>query len=325
MEDFDKYETIEQIYEDIVAIKIQGATNVAIATFKGLRLYASTKGFKGLSKEQVIDIIIEKGNYLAEARPNEPLATNGVRFVAGGIKESSEAGDYAPIVISLCNEYLLLIDRGKRAIIENSEEVFKVFEEENNRPVHGIFTHCHSSTAVNVIKAYSDRVGGAVEVACTETRPLYQGRKTAKKLVEYGIDTTMVADSSAESFIIDRGTFDIDMTFIGVDQITSDGCMINKIGSFGVALASKFDNDPLYVVGSILKTNIDSTKESFKIEMREGTEIWEDAPHGLKIVNPAFELVDARFITGFITEHGVLSPSEILPVLKENYKWLFET
>ncbi|MCA9375212.1 hypothetical protein KC622_02690, partial [Candidatus Dojkabacteria bacterium] len=56
---------------------------------------------------------------------------------------------------------------------------------------------------------------------------------------------------------------------------------------------------------------------------RPGEEIWEEAPKGLKLINPAFELVNRELITGFITEIGVLKPSDIERAIQKEYSWLF--
>lgn len=318
MTDFTKYTTIQQIYQDIVDIKIQGATNVAIATFEGLKLYLNSFGAGSTNKADTIKTVSDWGYYLATARPNEPLAKNGVKYIISRLSSHESTNNYIPIVISLCNEYLSIIETSKQQIVKNSQKAFT----DLGKPVEGIFTHCHSSTAIKVIVNHASQ-NPNVQVACTETRPLFQGRKTATQLHGAGIDTTLLADSCAESFIIERGAFPIDIVFIGTDQITSDGCMINKIGSYGIALAAYYDGDPVYVVGSILKTDTLSSKDTFKIEQRDGKEIWEDAPAGLKISNPAFELVDAKFITGYITELGIIKPTEIMSMLYNNYKWLF--
>ena len=63
-------------------------------------------------------------------------------------------------------------------------------------------THCHSTSAVKTLALHKVK-GLKFKVFNTETRPLYQGRKTAKELVEEGIDTTMVVDGVAP-FLIDE-------------------------------------------------------------------------------------------------------------------------
>ncbi|KKP65508.1 MAG: Methylthioribose-1-phosphate isomerase, partial [candidate division WS6 bacterium GW2011_GWE1_34_7] len=132
------------------------------------------------------------------------------------------------------------------------------------------------------------------------------------------------ADSAAESFIIGRGSVPIDAVFIGCDQITLDGYCINKIGSWGIGMAAYYTSKPLYVVSPLLKVDPKMKVQDISIEIREDDELWGDAPKELKMFNPAFEIVDAKLITGFMTEFGIIKPSEIHDIIKAKYTWLFE-
>jgi methylthioribose-1-phosphate isomerase len=163
---------------------------------------------------------------------------------------------------------------------------------------------------------------GKFEAVCTETRPKLQGRITAKSLLEARIKTTLIADSAGESFIINRGSIPVEIVFIGCDQITSGGHTINKIGSWGLAMAAHYAGKPLYVVTPLLKIDLESFMHTVKIEVRESKELWEDAPEGLHMYNPAFEIVDAGLITGYVTEFGIIKPTDIAKVAKEQYPWL---
>jgi len=321
--DFSKYENVGDIVSDIEDIKIQGATNVAIATFEGMKLFLKNYEEKGKNYEEFYEELSRVGYTLAHARDNEPLAKNGLKFVTRmltirnpGLKDVSVAKKK---VDELCDEFLEQIKEAKKQIVENSDEVFD--------DVYEVFTHCHSSTAVNTISKRAKKVSD-LRVTCTETRPLYQGRETAKELVEKGINTTFIVDSAAESFIIDNCDQDtctrpIDIVFLGSDEITMRGDAVNKIGSWGIALASYFVSKPVYVVTSILKTEIETAYRPVKIEYRDNSEIWKDAPKGLKMINPSFEIINREFITGYITEVGVVKPEDISSTIQENYQWLF--
>jgi ribose 1,5-bisphosphate isomerase len=314
--DWSRYTSVEQIEKDIKTITIQGATNVAIATIHGVILHCSSITFKDWP--EFYEHVKTVGGGLANTRPNEPLAKNGVKYIIYMLKtrfgEANTANKREEAFKIVSQEYLDLIKDGKQQIIENSIEVMDGVDE--------VFTHCHSSTAENVIIARS-KVETNLKAVCTETRPLFQGRITAKNLIDSGVDTTMVADSAAESFIIGRGVHGIDVVLIGCDEITYKGDTINKIGSWGVAMASYFSNTPIYVVTSILKMDVETEQIPPKIEMREAKELWPAAPEKLKLINPAFEIVDSKFITGYITEDGILKPEELLAKIKENYSWLY--
>lgn len=317
--DFTQYSSVEAVVEDIKSVKIQGATNVAIATFEGIKLFINSEGNKYSSYELFINEVEKIGYLLANARPNEPLAQNGVKFIINmmkikyhGEKDVKKVGEQ---ILKLVEEYLNFIKEGKERIVENGKAVL-------TPSIKGILTHCHSSTAEKLIINHLHNLPDG-KVVCTETRPLFQGRTTAKNLLASGLDTTLIADSAVESFIIGKGTFPIDTVFIGCDEITMQGDAVNKIGSWGVAHAAYFANKPVYIVGSILKTNVSTAYRPIQIEMRNAVEIWPEAPEGLKMVNPSFEIVDHRMITGFITELGVLAPDQIGKSIQKSYQWLF--
>ncbi|MCA9375423.1 translation initiation factor eIF-2B, partial [Candidatus Dojkabacteria bacterium] len=304
--DFSRYKTVEDIVSDIKKVKIQGATNVALATFEGLRLYLNSYP-SNADYENFINDIEKTGELLSKARPNEPLARNGVKFLLNMLKirypEIDTFEEARNKIEELADEYLGLIKASKDNIVRNSSEVL-------TPEIDQILTHCHSSTVERLIMSHKHTVD-RLQVVCTETRPLFQGRITAKNLLGEGVDTTLITDGAAASYITGKGSTDIDIVFIGCDQISMKGDCINKIGSWSIALASYYASKPLYVVTSILKTDISTAYKKVEIEMRPGEEIWEEAPKGLKLINPAFELVNRELITGFITEIGVLKPSDI--------------
>jgi ribose 1,5-bisphosphate isomerase len=316
--DFSKYKKVEEIVNDIKSVKIQGATNVAIATFEGIKLFIESYDRRIDDYGRFLEDLNKVGYQLAFARENEPLAKNGLKFVTRmlitrnpGLRDVDESKEK---VTELCNEFLNSIENAKKKIIENSVQIMDDVDE--------VFTHCHSSTAVSIIKNQSKRVKN-FKAVCTETRPLFQGRITAKKLCDNGVETTLIVDSAAESFIIDRGTHPIDVVFLGADEITMRGDAINKIGSWGIALASYFMSKPVYIVTPILKIEVETAYRPVEIEYRTSNEIWKEAPKGLKMVNPAFEIINKEFITGYITELGIIKPEDISKVIQQEFQWLF--
>lgn len=311
---------VEQIKKDIVDLKIQGATNVAISTFEGMKMFLNTKWGNDSIKD-LVKSCAEVGEYLAEARENEPLARNGILFLKEKSKnlfmERMNVSKAQEKLISLIDEYLNMISSSKKEIVEKNSDNLSDFE--------NVLTHCHSSTAVELLKGIAKRKKrDSFGVVCTETRPRFQGRITAKSLLDAKIDTILIADSAAESFVIGRGSRTVDAVFIGCDQFTRDGYMVNKIGSWGIAMAAYYASKPIYVVTPLLKMDPNISASEIEIEVREDKELWTDAPKGLDMFNPAFEIVDKSLITGYVTEEGILTPKELEAITKEKYSWLFE-
>ena len=162
--------------------------------------------------------------------------------------------------------------------------------------------------------------GTDFEVIITETRPKYQGRITARELVELGVETTMIVDSAVRSFIKDT-----DLVLVGSDAITSEGNVINKIGSSQVALVAHEARIPFYVVTELLKFNPLTIYGDYEtIEERDATEIWENAPEKLNIRNPAFDVIRRDYIHGIVCEEGIISPHSVTEVIRRRYPWVLE-
>ncbi len=255
---------------------------------------------------------------LAFARPNEPLAVNGVRYVLYNLSihqtelESEKIFKIRKLVEESAQEFLDIISRSKSEI--------KKWGTPFIAPYKIIFTHCHSSTVESII-IKSDQINKKTIIA-TETRPLYQGRITARNLIKNGVDTIMIVDSAAARFIADDSILPVDVVLIGADEILPTGDAINKVGSFGIALSANVYNKPTYIVTPSLKLNMYTDPTQTRIEIRSPEEIWKTAPKGLKIINPAFELIPKKFITGFITEFGILEPHELKATVKKHYPWV---
>jgi ribose 1,5-bisphosphate isomerase len=156
------------------------------------------------------------------------------------------------------------------------------------------------------------------EVHNTETRPLYQGRKTAKECSKMGIPVKIYVDSAAR-YALKK----VDLMLIGADAITSEGKIINKIGSEMFAeIANKFDI-PVYVCTDSWKFDA-ATVYGYEeeIETRRTSEVWRRQPKGIKIDNHAFEKVDTDLVTGIISELGIYKPEIFVEEIRRNYGWM---
>lgn len=190
-----------------------------------------------------------------------------------------------------------------------------------------VFTHCHSRSVEHLlIEAFKKK---DFEVICTETRPLFQGHKTAKALSKAGIKTTMMVDSAANSFM-----HQADLLLTGADAITAKNDLVNKIGTSQLSLSAHEHKVPHYGVSSIYKFDpitLLGIKEP--IEQRPTKEVWAKSMKNLTIKNPSFDLTKAKFLTGYITEYGIIPTKNFKDFAKEvlyprmdsnTKKWLLE-
>lgn len=326
---------IDKVVRDIKSIKIQGATNITKASIGALLDYS--ENFVGTNPDVFIKEAEKIAEQLAWVRPDEPLNQNLLNLIAVKLKRDKNKNIKKVIADfqASCREELNLILKNEKATTANGVNLIKKIHSKKKKPVL-IFTHCNSSSVFKIIFD-AHKAGIPVKVYDSETRPRFQGRIMAKHLVKSGIDVTMMTDSAAP-FVISKNDPDginIDLVIIGADVVGLDGSVLNKIGSYSLALAAKNAGVPFYAATSLLKVrkDIDSYRE-IEIEKRDPTELWPSfakamdgkrhSLKGIKAVNYAFDTVPPEYITGLITEFGILKPKEVKKTAMKKYKEIFK-
>jgi len=182
-----------------------------------------------------------------------------------------------------------------------------------------ILTHCNAGalatvdygTALGPIRAAHEQ-GKRIHVWVDETRPFLQGaRLTAWELLQAGIPCTLITDNMAGHFM-SRGK--VNLVLLGADRIAANGDVANKIGTYSLAVLAKENGIPFYSVAptSTIDLNV-ATGAFIPIEERDPGEVTHVrgvpiAPEGVKAANPAFDVTPHRYLTGIITEEGIIYP-----------------
>ena len=302
--------SITEIADQIRRLEVQGARNVAIAAVEALEVLAENT--KVTVRKDFIKELHETRDLLFATRETEPLMRNALRWIINRVEDSDErrVSALASLVVRSSKNFQKKLDISRERIAEIGGKRI--------HDGHVIFTHCRSST-VTYLLTKAKMEGKSFEVICTETRPAFQGRKTAKELLEAGIKTTFIVDSAARSFL-----HDVDLVLVGADAITSEGNIVNKIGSSSIGLVAKEARIPFYVVSELLKFDPATLCGEYeKIEERSRNEIWAEAPKKLNIRNPAFDITPRDFIHGIICEEGIISPHSVAEVIHRVYPWIF--
>jgi translation initiation factor 2B subunit (eIF-2B alpha/beta/delta family) len=176
-----------------------------------------------------------------------------------------------------------------------------------------IFTHCHSTNVINAL-IFSKKKGKKFQVYNTETRPLFQGRKTSRELAKAGIRVTQFVDSALANAIERENKKDkiyATKIFLGADALIKEG-IINKVGSKAISELASFHKIPIYIIADSWKF----TNKRVPIEQRPLNEVWDKAPKNIKIKNPAFEFVPKKYITKIVSELGVLRYDDFIKNVK---------
>jgi len=195
----------------------------------------------------------------------------------------------------------------------------------------GVLTHCNAGalatggygTALGVIYAAWGE-GKRFHVFVDETRPMLQGcRLTAWELVQEKIPATVITDNMA-GVLMKEGK--IDLVLVGADRIACNGDTANKIGTYGLAVLSKWHGLPFYVAAPT--STLDLTLASgldIPIEQRDTKEVTHFrgspiTPRGVKAFNPAFDVTPHSMIHAIITEKGLIRKP-----FHKNFKKMFAT
>ncbi len=158
--------------------------------------------------------------------------------------------------------------------------------------------------------------GKTVTVYVMESRPLFEGRQSARALKAMGHHPVLVSDA-AIGFFVER----IDAALVGADAVLSDGTVINKIGSYALAAACAASGKEFHTVTSVLK--YDPEKDAARFLNRE------ESPHEI-FPNPEFEVKNVYFdkvppdlVTSVVTEAGDIPPALGLAKLETAMKELY--
>ena len=188
-----------------------------------------------------------------------------------------------------------------------------------------VLTHCNAGWLATVdwgtalAPIYTAHNAGLdVHVWVDETRPRNQGAAlTAWELGKHGVPHTVVADN-AGGHLMQHG--EVDLAIVGADRVTRAGDVANKIGTYLKALAARDNDVPFWaaVPSSTIDWTLSDGVAEIPIEERGGAEVTDVTgrtadgtvttvrvtPLESAAANPAFDVTQARLITGLITERG---------------------
>ena len=297
---------VERVYQEIKALRIQGAREIAKAAVRALSARASES--RARDTNEFLAELIEAVEMLSFARPTEPMLRNALKRMldeaAKGVKNKKikNAREGGAFMRASAERLLKYFEESEGAIADYGA---KLIEKEST-----VLTHCHSHTVVGALLR-AHELGKEISVICTETRPRYQGRRTARELADEGVPVTLIVDSAVAAFIKD-----VDVVLVGADAVSATGELVNKIGTAGIAALAYANNIPFYSAAEIYKFDpVTLWGNREKIEERDPSEILEaKEARGINVRNPAFDVTPAKLVSAYITEKGVVPPGDMLSV-----------
>jgi methylthioribose-1-phosphate isomerase len=299
------------VADAIKTMKIRGAPAIGAAAAFGLALAVWQN--RGKSRPQVLAEFSHAADGLAQTRPTAVNLFWAIQRMSAVANDSQ--WKTAQQVIS--------------AVVAEAQRIADEDVEINKRMgAHGavliqdgasILTHCNTGalavvdfgTALGVVRAAHEQ-GKHLHVWVDETRPYLQGaRLTAWELQQAGIPCTLITDNMAGHFM-SRGK--VDIVLVGADRIAANGDVANKIGTYSVAVLAKENGIPFYSVAptSTIDLGVHDGSE-IPIEERDPREVTHYrglsiTAEGVQAAHPAFDVTPHRYITGIVTEVGIIYP-----------------
>ncbi len=317
--------TLDAVHEAIRSLRVRGAPLIGITAAMGVAALARAGANAARSRDEgsgdaVTELSVEDVSgwceYLAEARPtavNLRWALERVRRAATLLEENT-----APELASPLELADALVREASAILNEDREMCESICRHALPLVVDGstVLTHCNSGALATagigtalapLYLAHS--AGRRIEVFSDETRPLLQGsRLTAWELGRAGIDVKVITDSSAGALFGERPP---DVVLVGADRIAANGDVVNKVGTYTLAVLARHHDVPFYVLAPTSTIDLSCPLGSdVPIEFRDAREITEGfgprtAPPDAEVWSPAFDVTPSALITGIVTERGI--------------------
>jgi methylthioribose-1-phosphate isomerase len=310
------YRPLRTAREVAVAIRdmlVRGAPAIGVAAAFGVALAA-----RGAQKLAPAPFIRELGRAIQLLAASRPTAVNLFWGLARmrGVIEAAAAEGRTP------REIAALLEAEALQVYAEDIEINRAMGRHGAKLIDDgdvVLTHCNAGalatagygTALGVIRAAWE-AGKRISVLADETRPRCQGAKlTAWELSRDAIPVTVIADTAAGHYLR-RGM--IKKVVVGADRIAANGDVANKIGTYQVAVLARENRVPFYVAAPVSTFDATlATGDLIPIEERGAAEVTHPGgrrltPPGVPALNPAFDVTPARYVSGIITERGVLAP-----------------
>jgi translation initiation factor 2B subunit (eIF-2B alpha/beta/delta family) len=218
---------------------------------------------------------------LSNLRPSMPLINRFNTEVLRRLKTFSRAG-----LLAACEEVEAYYRDVLTALVGYAATVLN--------GVRSVATLSHSNTVIQALR----KAANVERVVVLESRPLLEGLLAAEELSD--IKDVVVCVDAAAGYAVELA----DAVLVGADALFPDGSFAGKVGVKNLAAHSREQGKPFYVA-------CDTWKYADKFENEYGQA--EDLGHGLrfKVLNPVFEKVDPRYVTGYVTEKGFVKPLDV--------------
>ncbi len=303
-------DTVEQMADAIRTLQVRGAPLIGIAAAMGL-----VAGLRELRAEPREPFLARLHALAAQLGATRPTAVN-LRWALDRMVGVAHAtsGDGGGVWERLQAEATVIWEED-RAMCRRIGECGLALLPDGAK----VLTHCNAGalatggigTALAPIYLAHD-AGRDLHVFVGESRPVLQGsRLTAWELTHAGIPCTVIPDAAAGALM---RAAQVDLVLVGADRIARNGDFANKIGTYALAVLARHHGVPFYCAAPWSSVDADlASGDGIPIEQRAPQEVTtvagrRVAPATAAALNLAFDVTPARYVTGFLTDRGLVQP-----------------
>jgi len=158
-----------------------------------------------------------------------------------------------------------------------------------------VMTHSFGSTVLETCRLLKDR---GLRTIVTEARPLEEGRRVAERLAAWRVPTLYITDAQMGLFVARA-----DAVLVGADSVLADGSVVNKAGTYPLALVARERGVPFYVCCESFKRR-DTRDPPPELEEMAPAELGVPDWPGVTVRNVYFDITPGRLVTAWIDETG---------------------
>ncbi|HMM70084.1 MAG TPA: S-methyl-5-thioribose-1-phosphate isomerase [Gudongella oleilytica] len=275
-------------------------------TAAGMGMALAAFECRDLGRKEMLDYLEKAAYTLSHARPTTAnrmvLTTNGCLEAARKAMDEGRPVDEAIFMRTIDS-----LNRRYSTIEVVAEHLVTMFPDKGT-----IMTQCFGETIVGMMLRVARKREKDIKLFVPETRPYFQGaRLTASVACDMGFDTTVITDNMP-AFVMKRNK--IDLFTSAADVICMDGYVVNKIGTYQIAISAKYHGVPYFVTGIPDKAH--QTIDSVTIEERDPQLVLEargvkNTLEGVKGYYPSFDITPPHLVSGVVTDKGIFIPYDL--------------
>lgn len=261
---------------------------------------------RNMNREDMLKFLKDAAYTLSTARPT---TTKRMKIIVSGCLEAAnmamEKGE--KIDEAIFNHTVETVNHRYKRIGNVAKYLADMF------PKNGtIMTQCFGETIVGLMLREARNRNNEIKLYVPETRPYFQGaRLTASVAYDQGFDVTVITDNMPAYVMQNKS---VDLFTSAADAICLDGHIVNKVGTFQIAIVAKYLGIPYFVTGFPDKGH--DTISTVTIEERDADFVLQamgvkTAMEGVKGYYPSFDITPPHLVSGVVTDKGIFSAYDL--------------